>query len=53
MSPEIYEASDDNPYDALQADIFSLGVLIFFLCTGKEDWKGKKMRILSEKNMLE
>ena len=53
MSPEIDSVSDDNPYDALQADIFSLGVLIFFLCTGKEDWNGSKIRILSEKKILD
>ena len=53
MSPEIDSASDKTPYIATQADIFSLGVLIFFLCTGKEDWKGKQLRIMSEKNLLQ
>ena len=38
MPPEIENVSDDTPYVALQADIFSLGVVLFFMCTGKEDW---------------
>ena len=40
MAPEIKSSSDKNPYVALQADIFSLGIVLFFLCTGKEELDG-------------
>ena len=38
MAPEIDNVSDNTPYVAIQADIFSLGMVLFFLCTGNEDW---------------
>ena len=40
MAPESKKATDEKPYDAKQADIFSVGLVIYYLCTGLEAWKG-------------
>ena len=52
MAPEIKSSSDKNPYVALQADIFSLGVVFFFLCTGKSVWDGLEFCELSISNKI-
>ena len=52
MAPEVAEVSDDAGYSAYKADVFSFGCLIYFLCTGNEDWKDKTLRKMTIDNNL-
>ena len=53
MAPEVENVSDENGYSAYYADIFSLGCVIYFLCTGKEEWNGYTLRKVSEDDNLQ
>jgi len=39
MSPEAYSTNSKNGYNGLKADIFSLGMILFFLSFGQPAWK--------------
>jgi len=39
MSPEAYSTNSKNGYNGLKADIFSLGMILFFLSFGEPAWK--------------
>ena len=44
MAPEVFNSQD---YNAQRADIFSLGCVLYFLMTGKEDFNGYPLSSLS------
>ena len=48
MAPEVEKADFETTYSAFSADIFSFGCVIYFLCTGIENWENKALRIVSE-----
>ena len=52
MAPEVHRVTEETGYSAFQADIYSFGCVIYFLCTGKENWENKELRKISEKNNL-
>ncbi len=52
MAPEVEKVTDETGYSAFQADVFSVGCVIYFLITGKEEWKGEQLSKVSEKNKL-
>ena len=52
MAPEVHRVTEETGYSAFQADIYSFGCVIYFLCTGKEEWEGKALRKISENNNL-
>ena len=53
MAPEVEKASDECGYSAYQADVFSVGCVIYFLSTGKEEWKGEPLRKVSNDDNLQ
>lgn len=35
MAPEVFRASDKNPYSPFKADVYSIGATLYFMLTGK------------------
>lgn len=39
MAPEVLSASEDKPYHGPEADVWSLGVILYWLLMGREPWE--------------